>query len=91
MKDGALVVVETLTATEMKTKAASAMLARLGVTGKVVLIDIAVDETLHRSVRNLPGVAFVRSRQVTARDVMHATRVVATRTALEKLQEALAI
>ena len=42
------------------------------------------------AVRNMPGVAFLNSRRVTARDVMHATRVVATRVALEKLQEALA-
>jgi large subunit ribosomal protein L4 len=90
LKDGALIVVETLTASEIKTKAAVEMLARLGISGKAVLIDLAVDENLGRSVRNMPGIAFLASRQVTARDVMHATRVVATRGALEKLQEALA-
>ena len=90
VKDGALVVVETLTAGEIKTKAAVEMLKRLGVTGKAVLVDVGVDEKLGRSVRNLRGVAFVDSRRLTARDVMHATRVVATRSALEKLQEALA-
>jgi ribosomal protein L4 len=41
-------------------------------------------------VRNLPGVSFLASRQVTARDVIHAHRVVVTRGALEKLQDALA-
>jgi large subunit ribosomal protein L4 len=90
MRDGALVVVDALSAGEIKTKAAAEWLKRLGVTGKAVLIDVAVDEKLARSVRNMPGVAFVDSRRVTARDVMHATRVVATRVALEKLQEALA-
>ena len=89
VKDGALVVVETLTAGEIKTKAAVEMLKRLGVTGKAVLVDVGVDEKLGRSVRNLRGVALVDSRRLTARDVMHATRVVATRSALEKLQEAL--
>jgi large subunit ribosomal protein L4 len=90
MRDGALVVVDALSAGEIKTKAAAEWLKRLGVTGKAVLIDVAVDEKLARSVRNMPGVAFFDSRRVTARDVMHATRVVATRGALEKLQEALA-
>jgi large subunit ribosomal protein L4 len=90
VKDGALVVVDALTAGEIKTKAAVEMLKRLGVTGKAVLIDVAVDEKLGRSVRNLRGVSFVDSRRLTARDVMDATRVVATRGALEKLQEALA-
>src|SRR5579864_2386619 len=41
-KDGALVVVDALSAGEVKTKAAVELLARLGVTGKVVLIDVAV-------------------------------------------------
>src|SRR5437762_1797768 len=85
MRDGALVVVDALSASEIKTKAAAEWLARLGVTGKAVLIDVAGGEKLARSVRNMPGVAFVNSRRVTARDVMHATRVVATRVALEQL------
>jgi len=90
MKDGALVVVDALTAGEIKTRAAVEMLTRLGVTGKAVLVDLALDEKLGRSVRNVPGVSFVESRRLTARDVMNASRVVATRGALEKLQEALA-
>jgi large subunit ribosomal protein L4 len=89
MKDGALVVVDELSAAEIKTKAAAEMLERLGVIGKAVLVDTAVDEKLSRSVRNLPGVALVQSARLTAREVMNADRVVATRAALEKLQEAL--
>jgi large subunit ribosomal protein L4 len=89
VKDGGLVVVEALTASEIKTKAAAEMLKTLGVTGKAVLIDVAPDEKLSRSVRNLPGVGFFPSSRVTARDVMHADRVIATRGAIEKLQEAL--
>jgi len=91
MKDGQLVVVEALAAAEIKTKAAAEMLAGFGVTGKVVLIDVAVDDKLSRSVRNMPGVAFLASGRITARDVMLADRVVATKGALEKLQEALAL
>jgi ribosomal protein L4 len=51
---------------------------------------VAVDEKLSRSVRNLPGVSFVPSSRLTAREVINAARVVATQGALEKLQEALA-
>ena len=65
------------------------MLKRLGVTGKAVLIDLALDEKLSKSVRNIAGVAFVVSSRVTARDIVDAQRVVATRGALEKLQEVL--
>ena len=90
MKDGALVVVDQLSAEAIKTRAAVELLKRLGVTGKAVLVDVALDENLARSVRNVPGIAIVRSRRLTARDVMDAAQVVATRGALEKLQEALA-
>jgi large subunit ribosomal protein L4 len=87
---GELVVVDALTAGEIKTKAASELLRRLGVTGKAVLVDVAVDDKLSRSVRNIPGVQLVASARLTARDVINAGRIVATQGALEKLQDALA-
>jgi large subunit ribosomal protein L4 len=90
LKDGEIVVVDVLAAADVKTKAAVELLKRLGVTGKAVLVDVAVDEKLSRSVRNIPGVSIVPSARLTARDVLYATRVVATQGALEKLQEALA-
>jgi large subunit ribosomal protein L4 len=89
LSDGKLVVVETLAASEIKTKAAAAMLKKLGVDGKAVLIDVKPDQNLARSVRNLPGIHLVPSARVTARDVMNAGRVVTTKSALEQLQEVL--
>ena len=91
LKDGQLVVVDALAlaAGEVKTKAAVALLKTLGVTGKAILIDLAADEKLARSLRNIPGVALLPSGRVTARDVANADRVVATKGAIERLQEAL--
>ena len=89
-QQGALVVVNALSAGEIKTKAAAELLARLGVSGKAVLIDVAVDEKLSRSLRNIPGISLVPSTKVTARAVIDAGRVIATQGAIEKLQEALA-
>jgi large subunit ribosomal protein L4 len=89
MQSNALVVVEALAAGEIKTKPAVELLKRLGCEGRAVLIDVAVDDKLSRSVRNIRGVSFVPSARVTAREVINADRVVATRGALEKLQEAL--
>src|SRR5213592_449032 len=91
MKEGELIVIDALTVAEPKTKAAVELLNRLGVVGKAVLIDVAVDEKLFRSVRNIPGVSIVPSTRITAREVIGAQRVVATKDALEKLQEALAL
>src|SRR5262245_13737145 len=86
---GGLVVVDELTASEIKTKAAAELLGRLGIAGKAVLVDVTPDEKLSRSVQNIPGVSFVAAGRLTARAVIDAARVVATREALEKLQEAL--
>jgi large subunit ribosomal protein L4 len=89
-QDGQVIVVEALTAAEIKTKAAAELLKKLGVSGKAVIIDVAPDDKLVKSVRNIPGVSLVASGKVMAREVMNAERVVATRSAVEKLQEALA-
>jgi large subunit ribosomal protein L4 len=90
MQDGAVIVVDALVASEIKTKAAAEMLKRLGVDGKAVLVDVKPDEKLSKSVRNLAGVQLVESARLRARDVMDAAHVVATRSALEKLQSVLA-
>jgi len=86
VQDGALVVVDELTATESKTKAASELLKRLGAGGKALLIDVQPNEKLGFAVRNLPGVQFLASARVVARDVLNASRVIATKAAVEKLQ-----
>ena len=90
MKDGGVTVVDSLTQAEVKTRTAAETLKRLGVTRKAVIIDVVLDDNFARSVRNLPGISAVPSSRVTARDIMNAGRVIATRGALEKLQETLA-
>jgi len=89
LQDGSLVVVDALAQDEVKTKTAAATLKRLGVAGRAVVIDVTLDANFAKSVRNIPGVQAVPSSRVTARDVIKARRVIATRSALEKLQEAL--
>jgi large subunit ribosomal protein L4 len=87
IQDGALVIVDALSATETKTKAATELLKRLGADGKALLIDVQPDEKLGIAVRNIPGVQFLPSARVGARDVMNAQRVIATKAAVEKLQD----
>jgi large subunit ribosomal protein L4 len=89
LQDGALVVVDKLEAAEKKTKATAAMLKRLGATGKTLVIDVAPQDDFTLSARNIAGLSVVASNRVTARDVMDTTRVIATREAIEKLQESL--
>jgi large subunit ribosomal protein L4 len=87
IQDGSLVVVDELSATDKKTKGAVDLLKRLGATGKALLIDVQPNENLGIAVRNIPGVQFVASSRVGARDVMNASRVIATKAAVEKLQD----
>src|SRR5688572_25976252 len=55
LRDGAVIVVEALTVSEIKTKAAAAMLKQLGVDGKALLVDVKPEDKLALSVRNIDG------------------------------------
>jgi large subunit ribosomal protein L4 len=89
-QDGALVIVEKLEASEKKTKATAQLLKRLGATGKTLIIDVTRQDDFALSARNIAGLSLVASNRVTARDVMDTTKIIATREAIEKLQESLA-
>jgi len=99
LRDGEVIVVDALSVGEIKTSVAAEMLKRLGVSGgkkatakkasKVLLVDVKPEDRLALSVRNIEGVQLLASNRISARDVMDTRRVVLTRAALEKLQEAL--
>ena len=83
--------VDALSVGEIKTKAAAEMLRRLGVDGKALLVDVKPEDKLALSVRNIDGraAAAEQPHQRPRRDGH--PRVVLTRAALEKLQEALGL
>ncbi len=89
LRDGAVIVVDALAVSEIKTKAAAEMLRRLGIDGKALLVDVQPAEKLALSVRNIEGIRLLPSNRISARDVMDTRKVIVTRAALEKLQEAL--
>ena len=89
LQAGSVIVVDALTASEVKTKATVGVLKAIGVTGKALLIDAQLDEKFVLSVRNIAGVTLVQSNRVTARDIANTKQVVLTTAALEKLEAAL--
>jgi large subunit ribosomal protein L4 len=98
LRDGQVTVVDALTVSEIKTKAAAEMLKRIGIEGgkkggrrssSVLLVDVKPEDKLSLSMRNIEGVKVLPSNRISARDVMNTRRVVVTRAAIEKLQEAL--
>ena len=89
LNDGAIVIVDELKAAEKKTKDAAELLKRLGAKGKTLVVDVKLDQNFELSARNITGVRLVASGRLTARDVMDNTRIIATRAAVERLQEVL--
>ena len=89
LQDNAIVVVDELKAAEKKTKATAALLKRLGATSRTLVVDARLDDNFLVSARNIAGVTLVASGRLTARDVMNTTRIIATRAAIERLQEVL--
>jgi len=89
LQDNAIVVVDELKASEKKTKATAALLKRLGATSRTLVVDARLDDNFLMSARNIAGITLVASGRLTARDVMNTTRIIATRAAIERLQEVL--
>jgi len=94
LADGTLTVVESLDAGRdeqkvPKTKQTAAMFRKLGAAGKTLVIDVAHNDAFTLSARNIAGVTLVQSGRVTARDVIDTDHVIATKAAIEKLQESL--
>jgi large subunit ribosomal protein L4 len=89
LREGAVIVIDELRASDRKTKPVAELLRRLGATGRTLIVDVALDENFSRSARNIAGVRLVASGRLTARDVMDTAHIVATRAAVERLQEVL--
>ncbi|MCY4658184.1 MAG: 50S ribosomal protein L4 [Acidobacteria bacterium] len=89
--DGGVIVIDELAleSERPRTREAAALLERLGVDAGAVLVDVHPDERLEQAARNLPGVRVVASNRLTARDVMVAGRVIASRAAVEHLARVL--
>lgn len=89
LREGAVTVVNGFEVETVKTSAAARMLRDLGHVRKSLLIEVAPDDNLVLSTRNLAGVRLVLSSRVTARDVIDSTNIIVSQAALERLQEAL--
>jgi large subunit ribosomal protein L4 len=94
LADGTLTVVDSLGAGRdengaAKTKQTAAMFKTLGAAGKTLVIDVNHDDAFTLSARNIAGVRLVPTGRVTARDVIDTDHVIATKAAIEKLQESL--
>ena len=86
--EGKLIIVEDIAMKAVKTKDAVAMLSKLGVKSGVIVID-GTNETLEKSVRNIPGIKLLRWEGLNACDLMKYEHAVVTVPALNRVQEVL--
>ncbi len=85
-KDG-LIIVDTLSLKDAKTKALKGNLDKAGWSGKVLVIDgDTVDQGFARSARNLPGINVLPAAGANVYDILKHDTLVLTKDAVEKLE-----
>ncbi len=85
---GEVLVIEEFTLSKISTKEADALLAQLDFAGKGLLVIAEYDETVLKSVRNLPYLKLRIAADVSARDIVNGGQIILTRAALGRMEEA---
>src|SRR5687767_8662998 len=89
VKEGAMKVVDHFDLAEPKTRELVAILGKLEVAGKTLLVDHKPADNLILSGRNIPGLKVVDPTQVNVYDVLDCRNLIVTQEALTKLEERL--
>ena len=85
--DGQLVVIDSIKQDAIKTADFRKFLDAVKVDGKAVVVTPAVDETIVKSARNLPGVLTTPAAQLNVYDILNAKYLVVDQAALAKIEE----
>ncbi len=86
-QEGGLVVIDSIKQNEIKTAAFRRFLDAVKVDGKAVVVTPAVDETVVKSARNIPGVLTTPAAQLNVYDILNAKYLVVDQAALAKIEE----
>ena len=89
VKEGAMTVVDRFDIAVPKTRELIAILGKLDIAGKTLLVDHKPADNLVLSGRNIPGLKVVDPTQVNVYDVLDCRNLVVTQEALTKLEERL--
>jgi len=90
LRDGKLLVVESLALAEPKTRDLAQIMGRLGISGTALLVDEPGNRHLELSARNLPGVRTALSTALNVFEVLKYETVVLTEAAAGRVAEVLA-
>ena len=86
-KEGNLLVIDAIKLDEIKTATVRKFLSAVKADGKALIVTPAVDTTVYRSARNLPGVLTTPAAQLNVYDVLNAEYLVVDQAALAKIEE----
>lgn len=89
LSDGEMVVVDSIVLDKISTKTMAEILAKLEVSGRVLLAIDERNEIISKSARNIAGLSMRVVPNFSVRDVVNCDYVVMTRSAVQKLEEAL--
>lgn len=87
--DNELIVVDSLTLEQPKTKAFKAVLDNLNVEGKALVVVDEITENLARASRNLQHVKVSDAKHISVLDIISHDQVIFTQAALDQVEEAL--
>ena len=85
--EGRLVVIDSIKMNEIKTAVFRKFLDAVKVDGKAVVVTSAVDQTVVKSARNIPGVLTTPAAQLSVYDIINARYLVVDQAALAKIEE----
>jgi len=88
--EGAVTILDELKLDEISTKKMAGILDNLGAGGKVLLVTDEITEQIEKSCRNIPYLRLVRAPVLSLREILDADRIVLTKVAAAKIEEAFA-
>ena len=88
--EDAVLVVDGLTVSEIKTKPFKSFLEKIGVDGKALVVTENVDEKVVKSARNLPGVATTTATILSPYMILTSGKLVVDKAALARIEEVFA-
>lgn len=83
----AVIVIDSLTMNEIKTKSFKSFLGAIGVEGKALIVTPEVNKNIVLSARNIPGVQTTIATILSTYDVLNAEKFVVDKAALAKIEE----
>ena len=87
VQEGNLIVLDTLTMDEFKTKTIKNMLNALGVEKKALIVNAEAEPKVYRSANNIPGVKTATVGTLNVYDILNGGKFIAPKNAIAKIEE----